>query len=73
MKYIARNENYTYVPDSEFLHLLLRQRGVTDVEALLNLNETAICDGMLLNNMEYGCQLLAWHINNGSRIHIIVD
>lgn len=73
MKYIAKNQNYVYVSDSELLELLLRQRGVEDVEAFLNLNENVVHDGMLLNNMEYGCQLLAWHVNNGSRIHVIVD
>ena len=73
MKYIAKNQNYIYVSDSELLNLLLVQRGVEDPNALLNLNESMVHDGMLLNNMEYGCQLLAWHINNGSRVHIIVD
>ena len=73
MKYIAKNQNYIYVSDSELLDLLLRQRGVEDPNALLNLNESMVHDGMLLNNMEYGCQLLAWHVNNGSRVHIIVD
>lgn len=73
MKYIAKNQNYVYVSDSELLELLLRQRGVEDVEAFLNLNENVVHDGMLLNNMEYGCQLLAWHVNNGSRIHVIID
>lgn len=73
MKYIAKNQNYIYISDSELLDLLLRQRGVEDPNALLNLNESMVHDGMLLNNMEYGCQLLAWHINNGSRVHIIVD
>lgn len=73
MKYIAKNQNYVYVSDSELLELLLRQRGVEDPNALLNLNETMVHDGLLLNQMQYGCELLAWHINNGSRVHIIVD
>lgn len=73
MKYIVKNKDYSYVADTELLELLLQQRGVANPQGLLNLDPSCIHDGMLFNNMKWGLELLAWHINNGSRIHIIID
>ena len=73
MKYIVKNKDYSYVADTELLELLLQQRGVANPQGLLNLDPSCIHDGMLFNNMKWGLELLAWHVNNGSRIHIIID
>ena len=73
MKYIVKNKDYSYVADTELLELLLQQRGVANPQGLLNLDPSCIHDGMLFNNMKWGLELLAWHVNNDSRIHIIVD
>ena len=73
MKYVTKNKDYIYLTDEELLTKLLEQRGVEDVQALLNLNASCIHDGMLFNNMKWGLELLAWHINQGSKVHIIID
>lgn len=73
MKYVTKNKDYIYLSDEELLTKLLEQRGVEDVQALLNLNASYIHDGMLFNNMKWGLELLAWHIGQGSRVHIIID
>lgn len=73
MKYIVKNKDYSYVADSELIEILLQQRGVSNPQGLLNLDASCIHDGMLFRNMKWGLELLAWHINNDSRIHIIID
>lgn len=74
MKYIVKNKNsYEYVSDNELLHLLLKQRGVEDPELLLNLTPDVLYSEFEQPFMDFGVRLLHHHVENNSRIHIIVD
>lgn len=73
MKYTVKNKDFIFVGDAQLLDLLLQQRGVADPQGLLNLDPTCLHDGLLMNNMQRGLEMLAAHVNNGSRIHIIID
>lgn len=73
MKYTVKNKDFIFVGDAQLLDLLLQQRGVADSQGLLNLDPTCLHDGLLMNNMQRGLEMLAAHVNNGSRIHIIID
>lgn len=73
MKYTVKNKDFIFVGDAQLLDLLLQQRGVADPQGLLNLSPTCLHDGLLMNNMQRGLEMLAAHVNNGSRIHIIID
>jgi single-stranded-DNA-specific exonuclease len=73
IKYKVLNKGYELISENELLDVLLKNRGVENPKRLLNLKETDIHDGLLLNNMERGLNMLHWHIDNGSRIHIIDD
>lgn len=73
MKYTVKNKDFIFVGNAQLLDLLLQQRGVADSQGLLNLDPTCLHDGLLMNNMQRGLEMLAAHVNNGSRIHIIID
>ena len=57
----------------ELLTQLLRERGVENVGDFLNPPLTSLHSPFLLKNMEQGIELLAKHMNNKSRIRILVD
>ena len=61
------------ISENELLDILLKNRGVENPKGLLNVNKSAIHDGMLLKNMDRGLNMLHWHIENNSKIHIIDD
>jgi single-stranded-DNA-specific exonuclease len=73
MKYKVLNKGYSINRDGELLNVLLKSRGVENPEEFLNVNESHIHDGMLLKNMDRGLNMLNWHIENNSKIHIILD
>lgn len=73
MKYKVINKNYELVKENELLNILLKQRGVENPKKLLNLDELVCWDGMLLQNMDRGLNMLYWHIQNNSKIHILYD
>lgn len=73
IKYKVLNKNYDLISENELLHKLLKNRGVEDPERLLNLDKSVIHNGMLFKNMERGLNMLNWHIQNNSKIHIIDD
>jgi len=67
------NTNYDLITENELLHTLLKNRGVKDPDKLLNIDESVIHNGMLFKNMERGLNMLHWHIENNSKIHILDD
>jgi len=73
LKYKVLNKGYDLIGENELLFKLLKDRGVDDPKQLLNLNESVVHDGMLFKNMDRGLNMLNWHIENGSRIHILND
>lgn len=73
MQYKVINKNKDCLNNDNLLYTLLQQRGVEDPGKLMNLNNSCIHDGMLLNNMDRGLNMLHWHLTNGSSIHVIDD
>ena len=73
MKYKVLNKNYDLISENELLDILLKNRGVENPKEMLNVNASAVHDGMLLKNMIRGLNMLHWHIQNNSKIHIIDD
>ena len=67
------NKNYELINENELLDILLKNRGVENPKEMLNVNKSNVHDGMLLKNMERGLNMLHWHIQNNSKIHIIDD
>jgi len=67
------NKNYDLISENELLDILLKNRGVENPKGMLNINSSVVHDGMLLKNMERGLNMLHWHIENNSKIHIIDD
>ena len=73
MKYTSLYKGYDFIHDENLLQTLLTNRGVSEPDRLLNLTEAEVHDGMLFKNMDKGLELLYKHINNNSKIHIVVD
>lgn len=73
MRYKVKKDNYDLIKGKNLLHSLLKDRGVENPNELLNLDSSVIHDGMLFNNMYEGLVLLNKHIENKSKIHIIID
>jgi len=73
LKYKVLNKNYDLISENELLDILLKNRGVENPKEMLNVNASAVHDGMLLKNMIRGLNMLHWHIQNNSKIHIIDD
>lgn len=73
IKYKVLNKGYELISENELLNILLKNRGVEDPKRLLNLDKSVIHDGMLFKNMDRGLNMLHWHIENNSNIHIIND
>lgn len=73
MKYKVLNKGYELIKEDELLYTLLKRRGVTNPKEFLNIDKNVLHDGMLFKNMDRGLSMLHWHINNGSRIHILYD
>lgn len=71
MKYRVRN-NFSQDPN-ECLKDVLIQRGVEDVEHYLNPTKECELNPYDLDNIEKGAYLLLRHLNNNSKILIIVD
>jgi single-stranded-DNA-specific exonuclease len=73
LKYKVLNKGYEYITEDELLDTLLKRRGVENPKKLLNINNSVLNDGMLFKNMNRGLNMLNWHIENGSDIHILFD
>ncbi|WP_252241536.1 DHH family phosphoesterase [Clostridium sp. ZBS18] len=73
MRYKARNKGTRISRDGELLNTLLISRGVNNPSKFLNVDESDVIDGMLLKNMDRGLNMLNWHIENNSKIHILLD
>lgn len=73
MKYIVKNKNYEYVSDNELLDLLLKQRGVDNPQLLLNLTPEVLFGELEQPKMLEAITLLHKHVQNNSRMHLIVD
>ena len=74
MKYIVKNTGgFGMMNGKEVLTKLLNQRGVEDVDAFLNPTPSLLHSPFLLKNMNEGIDLLAKHLNQKSRILIVVD
>lgn len=73
MKYRALNKGFELIGEDELLYKLLKDRGVENPQEFLNIDGKVIHDGMFLRNMDRGLNMLHWHIENGSRIHILDD
>lgn len=73
MQYKVINKNKDCLNNDNLLYTLLQQRGVKDPNKLMNLDSNCVYDGMLLNNMDRGLNMLYWHLTNGSKIHVIDD
>ena len=73
MKFKALNKNYLDLREKDLLTKLLQNRGIKDVEHFLHVSEKDILDGMLFKNMDRGLNMLKYHIDNNSKIHIIID
>ena len=73
MRYKPRNKGTRISRDGELLNTLLISRGVDNPSEFLNVNESDIHDGMLFKNMDRGLNMLNWHIENNSKIHILLD
>ena len=73
MQYKVINKNKDCLNNDNLLYTLLQQRGVEDPNKLMNLDSDCVYDGMLLNNMDRGLNMLYWHLTNGCKIHVIDD
>lgn len=75
MKYITRiNTNIDRLSEEQLLHKLLEVRGVQDPATLLNLQEDVIHDPNLLKNMDFGLEMLKFHLGQDNpRIHVFFD
>jgi len=73
IKYKVLNKGYDLITENELLDILLKNRGVENPKELLNIDKTVLHDGMLFKNMVRGLNMLNWHIENNSKIHIIDD
>lgn len=62
MKFKAKFKGYDLLSENELLYKLLEDRGIEDIDAFLNVNESNVFDGYLLNNMKKGLELLHSHI-----------
>ena len=73
MNYKVLNKGYSDLREKDLLTKLLQNRGVEDVDHFLNVSEKDIHNGMLFKNMDRGLNMLKYHIDNNSKIHIISD
>lgn len=74
VKYIVKNTGgFGMMNGKEVLTKLLNQRGVEDVDAFLNPTPSLLHSPFLLKNMNEGIDLLAKHLNQKSRILILID
>ena len=74
MNYKVLNKNFDKLTSEEFLSAILQQRGVEDVQHLLNVSEKDLCDTMEFKNIKEGLNLFDyWMSQDGCHIHIIFD
>lgn len=73
MNYKTINKGMDCLYKDNLLEVLLKQRGVQDVDKLLHLDKTCVYDGMRFDYMKEGLELFKRHIDNESNILIIVD
>lgn len=73
MRYKAKYDKYENLSDDDLLYKLLKERGVENPKAFLNINETVINDAKLFKNMEKGLYLIDKYVLNGGKACIIVD
>lgn len=74
MKYLVKNQGgFGMMSGEEVLRNLLIQRGVEDVDTFLTLPHSVLNSPFLLKNMNEGIDLLAKHLNQKSKILILID
>lgn len=74
MNFKVLNKNFNQVTSEEFLKIILEQRGVEDVQHLLNVSEKDLCEAMKFNNIREGLNLFDYWMNQKDcHIHIIFD
>lgn len=74
MNYKVLNKNFSKLTSEEFLETILHQRGVEDVNHLLNVSEKDLCDAMKFKNIKEGLNLFDyWMGQDECHIHIIYD
>lgn len=74
MNYKVLNKHFDKLSSEEFLCIILQQRGVDDVEHLLNVSENDLCDTMTFKNIREGLNLFDyWMGQDNCHVHIIYD
>ena len=74
MNFKVLNKNFDKMTSEEFLETILKQRGVEDVQHLLNVSEKDLCEAMKFNNIREGLNLFDyWVSQDDCHIHIIFD
>lgn len=74
MNFKVLNKKFNQVTSEEFLKIILEQRGVEDVQHLLNVSEKDLCEAMKFNNIREGLNLFDyWVSQDDCHIHIIFD
>jgi len=66
-------KSHPELPRNDIMHSILTARGVEDVYKLMNVSRKDVLDPFLLMNMKKGIKLLDKHVENGSRIVILID
>ncbi len=73
MKWKIINNNKYELASKDLLNTLLENRGVKDIDALLNVNKDNIHHWSELGNIYEGLEMYREHISKGNHIHIIQD
>ncbi|MBN3352088.1 hypothetical protein CF086_17470 [Clostridium botulinum] len=73
MKWKVINNNKYEEVRNNLLQILLKNRGVTDIQALLNVNKNNTHHWSKMNNMKKGIDCFLTHANKKNHIHIIQD
>ena len=74
LHYRSKNQNlFQHLGTSDLLHLLLKQRGITDIETFLTLPHEVLNHASLFKNIEKAVDLFLYHLKKASPITILVD
>lgn len=64
---------HSELPQDDIISCILQARGVEDVNHLMNVSEKDVLDPFDMLNMQKGIDLLLKHIEQGSKINVLVD
>lgn len=74
MNYKVLNKNFSKLTSEEFLETILSQRGVDDIQHLLNVSKEDLCDAMDFKNIRDGLNMFDyWMEKDKCHVHIITD